>query len=250
MLLIILTGYSFSMHLSNGKYSFPAKLLSSKPIKMNIEVFDREHTNPTWSLQNWTHFNSDPLLILKKLDKDAKIGCIECKRYLKEISKYENMKPNVINKQCLHVQLPVHIGFNWDTYSYYRLCYIRDINIGAITIAISTLKTKNEREKVGYNNFLIATFKSNDILPYFDGVHYAYLLKNVLKHYGFEEKHYSRIQHIGLTWSITHNINMRNQFLNTIRQLFHEGVGVPGDYFNKPEYSGAGVVNNNDCILM
>eukprot|EP01084_Bolivina_argentea_P124536 220673_1 len=253
----ILTGYSFSMNLSNNNSKIFFNSVS-KPMKTNIDVFMREHTNPSWTLQNWTHFNGecDQWIIMDKLNQCADSDCIECGRCLQNMRKFcEECKnsedPEDFNNKLLHMELPLHVGYNWEAHKYYVIHWIRDTNIGAITIALTTLKSKEETLQIGYNQFLIATFKSNDILPYFDGIHYAYLLKYILEHYGFDELYYSRIWMVGFSWSITHDVDVRNEYLDTVREIFNENVETVGDYFKKPRYSGASVEFGDDqCQMM
>ena len=91
-----------------------------------------------------------------------------------------------------------------------------------------------EPMKMGYNTYALEMFRCNEVMPYFNGKHYAHLLKLVLDRYSFEKRHLKLIKRVGLTWSLTNDVKVKKDFADSVRELINPSVTFGFEFFNNP----------------
>ena len=96
------------------------------------------------------------------------------------------------------------------------------------------LQSASEQMIHGHNSYSLGVFRSSDILPYFNGIHYAYLIKQRLDEYGFKKRHYKQLKVIDLTWSVTNDIELKKEFLSSVRKLINPHVQPMHGFYYKP----------------
>ena len=236
----ILTGYKETINLSS---SLPSELLAVLQLhdRDKIETFGSPINLIPVDLQNHLWTLPSPDVLYEKLKCEADKGCNECKKSLNQYEQFmvewftkadqmsvdpRKMFVDFLGNVC-KMKLPSHIGYNWSAFSVYEINFIRDNYDDSLSIAI----TSDQKFQGGH---VLAVFRCTEIMPFFEGAHYAYLLKVVLDRYQFEKKHYHRIRRVGFSWSITNDIQVKKDFLLHVRKLIHPMMFVTSDFFRKP----------------
>ena len=221
----------------------------------------------------WIPFDSNDMSFKNKLMKEANNGCNQCEKYLTfynaiiSVSKHGKMKMqsklidmihsndmkskhanmNQImafrqfyghletrNPLLLMMKVPKHLGYNWDRYPFIQIHIVRDNYEEVIVVSMVMLQTASEQMIHGHNSYSLGVFRSSDILPYFNGIHYAHLIKQRLNEYGFKKRHYKQLKVIDLTWSVTNDIELKKEFLSSVRKLINPHVQPTPGFYYKP----------------
>ena len=211
-------------------------------------------------LQNLMWLKVDPYPLKNKLEQEVKDGCSQCKpcydefeeisielvkselnirarhKYHEDDRKCEAKEEHIFSVFCTklaEITLPEHIHYNWDAFPILNIDIIRNCGDDQMTILLHMKDNIFEPTRLGDNTYALEMFKCNDIMPYFKGAHYAYLLKLILDRYHFEKKHYRLIHRVGLTWSITNDISVKREFLAKFK-IINPNVCVSYEFFHNP----------------
>eukprot|EP01084_Bolivina_argentea_P130576 230516_1 len=239
----ILTGYQYTIHTCK---LFPKHTYAC--IKNKIELYFDSGANPKMNLQNHTWFSiGDMESVLKKGAKETAKGCEECTEFTyKLLDKVQCYADETIEdkqtafvtmiRSCYWLKMPKHFGYHWDGFACYYIKYVRDTSDDSISILLETFPTEtcdlmDADTVINHFTYSLASFRCNQIMPYFDGVHYAYLLKGVLDYYEFDAKYYPKIKRAGFSWSITNDIKLKKEYIATVRKIFGKNIKTTDDFY-------------------
>mmetsp|Transcript_39503 Transcript_39503/g.48893 ORF Transcript_39503/g.48893 Transcript_39503/m.48893 type:complete len:343 (+) Transcript_39503:67-1095(+) len=213
----MLTSYQFHVQTD---YIFPLQYMITKnSFEMYMSNIDIYEGNP---VKNYT-YKDDIGLLLKRLNLN-KHQCDVCKDNINSLTK---LKANVLD-----IKICNHVSINWKCCDNYSLNVDRDVRFDSIVISLKFNPFTKSLQQSMYDFtdiYELANFKSIDIMPYFNGNHYAYLIKYVLKLHGF--RCYKSIKHLGLSWAITNDQLIREQLLSKMKHILGDHVQPLPNYW-------------------